>query len=113
MQRLLGAADLFVLPSLWEGLPYSTLEAMALGKAALVSDGPGNPDALGEAGLVFPVGDVAAMADGLGRLAGDEHLRASLGKAAASRARERFSLSAMTEATARVYERALAARADR
>jgi glycosyltransferase involved in cell wall biosynthesis len=107
-ERLLGAVDLFVLPSLWEGLPYSTLEAMALGRPALVSDGPGNPDAVGEAGLVFPAGDVAAMAEGLARLAGDAGLRASLGEAAARRARERFSLSGMTEATAAVYEAALA-----
>jgi glycosyltransferase involved in cell wall biosynthesis len=110
---LLVAADLFVLPSLWEGLPYVVLEAMALGRATLVSSGPGNPDAVGDAGLIFPVGDVQAMAEALSRLAGDQGLRDSLGEAAAKRAREHFSLSEMSRATAQVYERALRGEAAR
>lgn len=113
IERLLAAADLFVLPSLWEGLPYALLEAMAAGRATLVSDGPGNPDAVGETGLVFPTGDVASMATSLSRLAGDSELRGSLGRAALERVRERFTLSGMTEATARAYERALNRGADR
>ena len=71
------------LPSLWEGMAYAVLEAMALGRALLVSDGPGNPDAVGDAGLVFPAGDVP------GDVGGARHgspptpaLRASLGEAA-------------------------------
>jgi glycosyltransferase involved in cell wall biosynthesis len=105
--ELVGAADVVVLPSLWEGLAYAALEAMALGRAIVVSDGPGNPDAVGDAGLVFPAGDVPAMAAALERLAGDPGLRESLGRAAAERARERFSIPGMVEATAAVYERAL------
>jgi glycosyltransferase involved in cell wall biosynthesis len=104
---LVAACDVFALPSRWEGLSYAALEAMALGRAMLVSDGPGNPDAVGDAGIVFPVGDSRAMAEALTRLAADAELRASLGRAAADRACERYSLSEMTRATARVYERAL------
>ncbi len=107
VKQLLAASDLFVLPSLWEGLSYAVLEAMALGKATLVSDGPGNPDAVGDTGLIFPAGDVSSMAASLSRLAGDAALRRSLGEEAMRRARERFSLTQMREATARVYERAL------
>jgi glycosyltransferase involved in cell wall biosynthesis len=107
VKELLACADVFVLPSLWEGLSYALLEAMALGKATIVSDGPGNPDAVGGAGLIFPAGDVSAMAASLSRLAVDPAMRASLGRDAAARARERFSLPKMVEATARVYERAL------
>jgi glycosyltransferase involved in cell wall biosynthesis len=109
--NFLAAADAFVLPSLWEGLSYALLEAMSLGLATVVSDGPGNPDAVGDAGLVFPVGDVDALASSLVRLASDPELGRSLGEAAAARARERFSLSGMIEATAEVYERALSGRA--
>jgi glycosyltransferase involved in cell wall biosynthesis len=105
--ELVGAADIVVLPSLWEGLAYAALEAMALGRATVVSDGPGNPDAVGEAGLVFPVGDVPAMAAAIERLAGDPALRRSLGDAALRRARERFTVPGMVEATAAVYRRAL------
>ena len=107
VRGLIAAADVFVLPSLWEGLSYALLEAMSLGRATLVSDGPGNPDAVGDAGLVFPASDVGAMTASLLRLTEDAELRRSLGKAAARRARERFSLEQMTDATALVYERAL------
>jgi glycosyltransferase involved in cell wall biosynthesis len=105
--ELVGAADVVVLPSLWEGLAYAALEAMALGRATVVSDGPGNPDAVGEAGLVFPAGDVAGLSAALSRLAADPGLRASLGEAAARRARERFTIEGMVRGTAQVYESAL------
>jgi glycosyltransferase involved in cell wall biosynthesis len=108
--ELLAAADVFVLPSLWEGLAYAVLEAMALGVPVIVSDGPGNPDAVGDAGLVFPAGDVAALAEALERIAGDARLRESLGRAAAARARERFTLAGMLEGTARIYDEVLAGR---
>ncbi len=108
---LLAAADVFVLPSLWEGLSYAALEAMSLGRAIVVSDGPGNPDAVGEAGLIFPAGDVGALATSLVRLAREPELGRSLGEAAAARARERFPLSGMVEATAEVYGLALSRRA--
>jgi glycosyltransferase involved in cell wall biosynthesis len=107
VKQLLASSDAFVLPSLWEGLSYALLEAMALGKPTLVSDGPGNPDAVGDAGLIFPVGDVSKMSASLSRLAADAALRRSLGQAAVERARQHFSLSDMTESTARVYEQAL------
>ena len=107
VNELMVAADVFVLPSLREGLSYAVLEAMARGKATLVSDGPGNPDAVGDAGLIFAAGDVSAMAASLLRLAADPELRASLGERAIARVRERFTLSGMRDATARAYEHAL------
>jgi glycosyltransferase involved in cell wall biosynthesis len=106
---LLAASDVFALPSLREGLSYALLEAMAQGKATLVSDAPGNPDAVGDAGLVVGAGDVEGLAAALTRLAAEPELRAELGRAARRRVRERFSLESMLEGTARVYERALGA----
>jgi glycosyltransferase involved in cell wall biosynthesis len=107
IEDLIAMADIFVLPSKWEGLSYGLLEAMALGKATVVSDGPGNRDAVGKTGLTFAVGNVAGMADSLLRLASEPDLRESLGEAAAARARERFSAARMRDSTARVYERCL------
>jgi glycosyltransferase involved in cell wall biosynthesis len=107
---LLAAADIFVLPSLWEGLPYAVLEAMAAGVPVVASDGPGNPDAVGQAGVLFPAGDTDAMSAALKRLADDPALRDSLARAGAARARERFGLSRMLEQTAAIYEEALSGR---
>jgi glycosyltransferase involved in cell wall biosynthesis len=83
--ELIGAADVVVLPSVWEGLAYAALEPMALGRAMVVSDGPGNPDAVGDAGVVFPTGEVPRMAEAIGRLAAAPELRASLREAGRGR----------------------------
>ena len=88
---LLAAADLLVLPSEREGLPLSVLEAMAHGRPVVVSDGPGNPDAAGEAGLVVPVGDVDGLAAAMSRLAGDRAERARLGALGRRRVLREFS----------------------
>ncbi len=91
-ERLLAAADILVMPSEREGLSLAVLEAMAAGLAPVVSDGPGNPEAVGEAGVVVPVGDVSALASALERLAGDPEERTRLGAAARARAEAEFSI---------------------
>ena len=108
VESLLTAADAFVMPSAREGLSLAVLEAMARGLPVVVSDGPGNPDAVGEAGMVVSYGDPAELAAALARLAGDPGLRARLGAAAQERVRDRFSAERMIEETRGVYERALA-----
>ncbi|HEX2773700.1 MAG TPA: glycosyltransferase [Micromonosporaceae bacterium] len=61
------AADLVVLPSRWEGLPLTLLEALAVGRSVVGSDIPGIADALPEkAGAVVPVEHVAALAEAIG-----------------------------------------------
>src|SRR6185437_7787989 len=57
VDRLLAAADVFVLSSWREGFSYALLEAMSAGVVPVVSDAPGNPEAVGEAGVVFRRGD--------------------------------------------------------
>jgi glycosyltransferase involved in cell wall biosynthesis len=95
------------MPSGREGLSLAVLEAMARGLAVVVSDGPGNPDAVGDAGIVFPYGEPQALANALDELASDPGLRARLGEAARERARTRFSAARMIAETREVYERAL------
>ena len=63
--RLLAAADAFVMPSEREGLSLAVLEAMGRGLPVVVSDGAGNPEAVGDAGIVVPLGDVSALAAAL------------------------------------------------
>jgi glycosyltransferase involved in cell wall biosynthesis len=89
---LLAASDIFALASHEEGSPNAVIEAMAAGVATVVTDAGGSPEAVGEAGLVVPARDPAALADALLRLATDAGLRSRLGAAAAARAAVEFSL---------------------
>lgn len=75
-------ADIFVMPSRYEGSPNALLEALSCGVAAIVSDAlPGALEHIrdNESGLVVPVGDIGALAAALARLADDEGLRTTLG----------------------------------
>ena len=68
-----AAADLFVLPTRYEGFGIVYLEAMAAGLPIVTTGGPdvgGGPEVLGEAGRYYPVGDVAALADAIVDLLG-------------------------------------------
>jgi glycosyltransferase involved in cell wall biosynthesis len=108
--RLLAAADVFVMPSVREGQSIAVLEAMRAGLAMVVSDGAGNPEAVGEAGVVVPVGDSTALAEALSRLAADETERRQLGAAARARFQERFAPEVFRERMRGLYEAVLAAR---
>lgn len=105
--RLLAAADVFVLPSAREGLSFAILEAMQAGLACVVADGPGNPEAVGDAGIVVPAGDVAALAHALDRLARDPAERSRLGSAARARVAAEFSAERLRAEVAAAYARAL------
>ncbi|MBI3160566.1 MAG: glycosyltransferase [Chloroflexi bacterium] len=96
---LLGAADLFVLPSLWEGLPMALLEAMSLGLACLATDVEGTRDVIrnGYNGRLVPPGDPRALAAALLELLTDAAARARLGAAARQRVLERYSVERMCD----------------
>jgi glycosyltransferase involved in cell wall biosynthesis len=107
-ERLLAATDILVMPSRHEGLSFAVLEAMVAGVACVVSDGPGNPEAVGDAGLVFPAGDEAAARAALTRLATDPTLRANLATAAHQRAAQRFSIPGFLTRMGALYAGVLA-----
>jgi glycosyltransferase involved in cell wall biosynthesis len=61
-----AAADLAVLPSRWEGLPLTLLEALAVGRPVVGNDIPGIADVLPRgAGAVVPAGDLVALAEAI------------------------------------------------
>ena len=105
--RLLGAADIFIQASEREGLSYALLDAMGHGLAVVASDGPGNPEAVGDAGLLFPAGDREGLVASLIRLVSNQSLRTELGGRAAARVRERFTTERFLAETGEIYRRAI------
>jgi glycosyltransferase involved in cell wall biosynthesis len=89
---LLAAADIFALPSRFEGLPMSVIEAMLTGLPVVASNvrGPAEQVEDGVTGLAIPPGDPIALGSALGRLVRDPDLRARMGKAGRQRALDRY-----------------------
>ncbi len=99
--RWLQAADVFALPSHFEGLPMSVIEAMLTGLPVVATDISGCREQVvpGETGFLVPPRQVAGLADALGRLAGDAGLRQSMGTAGRARAVDRFTEAAVVGLT--------------
>jgi glycosyltransferase involved in cell wall biosynthesis len=103
--RLAGAFDLFCLPSIHEGLPVSLLEALALGKPAVVTDAGGMPEVVehGVEGLVVPPRDPHALEEALISLLRAPEDRRRMGEAASRRA-SRFDIRLAARRCEEVYE---------
>jgi glycosyltransferase involved in cell wall biosynthesis len=84
MQELFASHDIFLFPSLMEGLPYVLLEAMASGMPVITTETCGMPDVVedGFNGLLIPPADAPAIEEGVLRLATSPDLRKRLGQAA-------------------------------
>jgi glycosyltransferase involved in cell wall biosynthesis len=108
--RLLAACDVFVLPSLFEGLPLSVLEAMAAGKPVIATDVGGTAEAVieGRTGLLVPPRDPLALASALSTVLNDRNLAAEFGRAGRLRATNEFSAEKMTLRNEAIYEDVLA-----
>ena len=109
---ILAAADLFVLPSLWEGLPYVLVEAAALGKPIVATDIDGIREVIssGANGLLVRPKDPAALASALIFLLKDKAFAAGLGEAARKDIPPRFSLESMIAETEALYLEVLSAK---
>ncbi|WP_435005719.1 glycosyltransferase family 4 protein [Tundrisphaera lichenicola] len=100
----LRAADIFVLPSVAEGMSNSLLEAMATGLPCLASEIGGNIDLLGpgDAGLLLPP-DPGIWAASIVRVLNDHELARRLGASALHRVEEEFSLEAVVTRYEQIY----------
>ena len=106
VRGVLSAADVFVMPSHWEGWPLALGEAMSAALPAVGTDVPGIRDLLvpGRTGVLVRRRDPVALADALRHLADDRALRARLGQAARKRISERFALDVTVAAHEALYE---------
>jgi len=114
-REILAAADVFVLPSLWEGLPYVLVEAAALGMPIVAADIDGVREVIrsGETGILVPPKNPAALAAALLLLLGDRALALKLGENARREIPGRFSIGRMIAETGSLYEEVYATRASR
>lgn len=103
--QLMSGADVFALPSLYEGLGSVLIEAMAAGLPIVGSDAPAIREVLGggEFGLVHTRGDTASIAGALQRLA-DQDERERLTHRAQEEAHRRYRLQSIVQQTTKLYE---------
>jgi glycosyltransferase involved in cell wall biosynthesis len=98
-------ADVLVLPSHREGLPTVVLEAQAAGRPVVGACATGIVDVIsdGETGLLFPVGDVAALAGAIARILTDKNLALKLGLAGQEQVKHKFQQQKIWDELYRAY----------
>jgi glycosyltransferase involved in cell wall biosynthesis len=108
--NVLSAMDVFVLPSLWEGLPLALELAMGAGLPVVASALAGIPEVIddGRTGLLVPAGDVGALGRAMTRLAASAAERSRLGAAAREAVIDRFGADAYVSSVTTLYEQFLA-----
>jgi len=112
MPLALAVMDIFVMPSLQEGLGLSLLEAQAQGVPVVASRVGGIPTVIedGVTGLLCAPCDARSLADSIEKLLEAPDLRASLVKNAHAQLKEKFSLILMAEKTKKIYEEVVCSR---
>lgn len=96
VDKYLQIAEVAVIPSLDESLPYSISEAMVYGLPIIATMVGGTPEQLGDgAGLLIPQGNIKALASGIINIMSDKELAGRLGNNARVRANKMFSIEKM------------------
>lgn len=113
LRETLAGASFVVLPSRWyENLPFSIMEAFAMGKPVVATDIGGIPEMVedGENGFLFPLGDADALADRIGRMLDDPDQRKRMGERAREKAERLWNPETHYEQIAAVYDEVLGSR---
>jgi glycosyltransferase involved in cell wall biosynthesis len=97
--RFLVSADVFVLPSRWEGLPIAMLEAMSAGLPIIATKVEGVEEVIvnGEHGFLVPVEDQAALTQAILQLARDPQMRKRMGASSKQRLLDLYTIDRMSE----------------
>ena len=109
--RLLSLLDVFVLPSLSEGLSLALLEAMVTGKAVVATRVGGNPELIdhGKTGFLVQPEDARDLAASLLKLVSDPEMMQQFGRQAAERVQQHFSMKQMVDRYSGLYVRSVKA----
>jgi glycosyltransferase involved in cell wall biosynthesis len=110
--NILGAIDIFAMPSYWEGLPLSMVLAMGAALPVVASRVAGIPEVVndGTTGLLVDAGNSEQLAGALAALMNDAPLRARLGDAARAFVLPRFGVDGYVKSIVNLYDRLLAAK---
>ena len=110
---LLAAMDVFVLPSLWEGLPLSLVLAMGAGVPVVSTTVAGIPEVVqdGKTGWLVAPGEVAELGDAIARVLNDPQTSARMAADARAQVVPRFNVDGYVAAVVGLYDRLLADRA--
>lgn len=108
LAEIYRAMDVFVMPSLWEGLSLAMLEAMAAGLPLVATEVGGARDVLGDSqwGLLVPPRSSEALTEAVGRLLADQGVRDGLAASGAERVRQHYSVTALAFQLAGFYRAA-------
>jgi glycosyltransferase involved in cell wall biosynthesis len=106
----MAAGDLFVLPSLSEGLPTVVCEAMNCGRPVVATAVDGTPEIVrdGQTGLLIPPGDPEALATAMARVLDDAGLAERMGAEALRIGQEQYTWAANARRMVAIYEEATA-----
>jgi glycosyltransferase involved in cell wall biosynthesis len=112
IENILSIAELFVFPSLWEGLPNALLEAMAAGKPVIATTVGGVSELVvpGKTGLLIPPKDTDALAHAIIKLLRNKFQAKKMGNAARVRVEQHFTISGTVEKTENLYRELLKAK---
>lgn len=107
VMSLLPACDLFVLPSLWEGLPVALIEAMFMGLPVVATEVAGTPEVVehGKTGLLVRPANSEGLARAVSSLIVDEAFRLELAEAGKHHAETNFGMSQVVDRYEEVFER--------
>ena len=106
LPQLYCGLDIFVSASHSESFGLAIVEAMASGTAVVSTGTEGALEVVerDQTGLLVPIGDAAALAEGISALAGDEDRRRRMGAAAQESVAERFAVDRMVDETEKIYQ---------
>jgi len=106
IEKLMKSTKLFVLPSRWEGLPLTILEAMSSGAGIIATKVGGIPEVIqnGKEGILISPEDPEALAKGITELLKNRELRIKLGINAYKKVKEQYSIEVYTKNILELYK---------